>query len=116
MFKNYFKTAWRNLQKNKFYASINIAGLTIGLTVGLLISLWVQYEFSYDSFHKNAPNIIKLENMVATGPARQLWTVTAAPIGVMAKQQIPGVKDVVRLTENHYYALFKYNNKVFNDQ
>src|ERR1044072_7167508 len=107
MFKNYFKTAWRNLQKNKFYASINIAGLTIGLTVGLLILLWVQDEFSYDRFPKNADNIYKLENMVATGPARQLWTVTTSPIAVMAKKQIPGVKDFVRITENYYYGLYK---------
>ena len=116
MFKNYFKTAWRNLMRNKFYSFINIAGLTIGLTVGLLILLWVQDEFGYDSFHKNARNIIKIENMVATGSNRQLWTNTTAPIGVMAKQQIPGVKDVVRITGNNFYRLFRYNNKVFNDQ
>lgn len=116
MFKNYFKTAWRNLIKNKFYAAINISGLTIGLTVGLLILLWVQDEYSYDRFHKNAPNIIKLENMVATGPARQLWTVTTAPIGIMAKQQIPGVKDAVRITENYYYGLYKYGDKIFSDE
>ncbi|MEO7045483.1 MAG: ABC transporter permease, partial [Ferruginibacter sp.] len=81
MFKNYLKTAWRNLVRNKFYSIINIAGLTLGLTVGILILLWIQDEYSYDSFHKNAPNIIKLENMVATGANRQLWTHTAAPIG-----------------------------------
>lgn len=102
--------------KNKFYALINIAGLTIGLTVGLLILLWVQDEFSYDSFHKNAPNIIKLENMVATGANRQLWTSTTAPIGVMAKQQIPGVKDVVRITENYFYRQYRYRDKIFSDQ
>src|SRR5689334_10708524 len=108
MFKNYFpathfmKTAWRSLVKNKFYSFINIAGLTIGLTVSILILLWVQDEYSYDSFHHNAPNIIKLENMVGTNASRQLWTVTAAPIGVMAKQQIPGVKDVVRVTGNYF--------------
>ena len=116
MFKNYLKTAWRNLMRNKFYSFINIAGLTIGLTVGLLILLWVQDEFGYDRFHKNARNIIKIENMVATGSNRQLWTNTTAPIGVMAKQQIPGVKDVVRITGNNFYRLFHYNNKVFNDQ
>lgn len=122
MFKNYFpaqhfvKTAWRNLVKNKFYSVINIAGLSIGLTVGLLILLWVQDEYSYDRFHKNAPNIIKLENMVATGPARQLWTVTTAPIGEMAKKEIPGVKDAVRVTENYYYGLYKYGDKVFSDE
>ncbi len=116
MFKNYFKTAWRNMMKNKFYAFINIAGLTIGLTVGLLILLWVQDEYSYDSFHKNAPNIIKLENMVGTNASRQLWTSTTAPIGIMAKQQIPGIKDVVRITENYFYGLYKYGNKSFSDE
>lgn len=116
MIKNYFKTAWRNLRKNKFYSLINISGLTIGLTVGLLILLWVQDEFSYDSFHKNAPYIIKLENMVGTNASRQLWTSTTAPIGVMARQQIPGIKDVVRITGNYFYALYKYKDKSFSDE
>ncbi|MET4081822.1 putative ABC transport system permease protein [Pedobacter sp. UYP30] len=116
MLKNYIKIAWRNLVKNKFYSSINIAGLTLGLTVGIIIFLWIQDEHSYDSFNKNAPNIIKIENMVATGANRQLWTHTAAPIGVMAKQQIPGIKDVVRITGNQFYALYKYNDKSFSDE
>ena len=33
MFKNYFKTAFRNLVRNKNYAIINIAGLAIGAAV-----------------------------------------------------------------------------------
>lgn len=116
MFRNYFKTGWRNLVKNKFYSVINIAGLTIGLTIGLLILLWVQDEFSYDSFHKNSPDIIRLENMVATGVNRQLWTVTAAPIGYLAKKEIPGVKDFVRISDDNYYGLYKYNEKVFDNE
>ncbi|MEO6637474.1 MAG: ABC transporter permease, partial [Ginsengibacter sp.] len=116
MLKNYFKTAWRNMLKNKFYSFINIAGLTFGLTVGMLILLWIQDEYSYDSFHKNAAHIIKLENMVGTNESRQLWTATTAPIGVMAKHQIPGIKDVVRLSGNYFYALYKYNDKSFSDE
>jgi len=53
MFKNYFKTAWRNLLKNKLYTAINVLGLTAGLTVGILILLWVQDESSFDSFINN---------------------------------------------------------------
>jgi putative ABC transport system permease protein len=34
----------------------------------------------------------------------------------MTKQQIPGVKDVVRVTENYYYGLYKYGDKVFSDE
>jgi putative ABC transport system permease protein len=114
--ENYFKTAWRNLSKSRFYTLINIGGLSVGLTIGILLLLWIQDEFSYDSFHKNSSHIYKLENMVGTGPSRQLWTNTTAPIGVMAKQQIPGVNDVVRITGNNFYRLFRYDNKVFNDQ
>lgn len=113
MLKNYFKTAWRNLLKNKFYSLINISGLSVGLAVGILILLWVQYEFSFDGFHSNEENIYKLENMVGTGTSRQLWTETASPIGKLAKNEIPGVKDMVRISFNGYYDLFKYGDKTF---
>jgi len=67
MFKNYFKTAWRNLLKNKFYSLINIAGLTAGLAVGILILLWVQDELSFDGFHKKTADIYRLECFWGTG-------------------------------------------------
>lgn len=116
MIKNYFKTAWRNLIKNKFYSLINITGLTAGLTVGILILLWVQDEKSFDSFHKQAANIYRLENRVGTGASIQIWESTAAPIGVLAKKELPEVKEVVRLTPNYSYALFKNKDKVFNEE
>jgi len=115
MFKNYFKTAWRNLLKNKFYTLINILGLTAGLTVGILILLWVQDETSFDSFHKRSSSIYRLENRVGTGASIQIWQSTAAPIGVMAKKELPEVKDVVRLTGASFRVL-KYKDKVFNEQ
>ncbi|MES1216388.1 MAG: ABC transporter permease, partial [Bacteroidota bacterium] len=116
MLKNYCKTAWRSLLKNRFYSLINISGLSVGLAVGILILLWVQDEFSYDRFHKNEANIYKVENMVGTGDSRQLWTNTASPIGVLAKREIPGVEDVVRISYNGYFGLFKYGEKVFSDE
>ncbi len=115
MFKNYFKTAWRNLLKNKFYTLINILGLTAGLTIGILILLWVQDETSFDGFHKQASSIYRLENRVGTGASIQIWQSTAAPIGVMAKKELPEVRDVVRLTSSTL-SVFKYNDKVFNEQ
>lgn len=53
MIKNYFKTAVRNLWRNKAFAIINISGLALGLTCSLLIILWIQDERSVDGFHKN---------------------------------------------------------------
>lgn len=60
MFKNYFKTAWRNLIKNKTFSFINIFGLTVGLTSFLLIALFVFDEMTFDGFHKNADNIYRV--------------------------------------------------------
>ena len=116
MLKNYFKTAWRNLMKNRFYSIINIAGLTLGLAIGILILFWVQDELSFDGFYKNASNIYRLEIRGGTGTSKQIFTVGVAPIGPLAKQQLPDVIDQVRLTGNFDYSLYKYNEKVFGDE
>lgn len=116
MFSNYFKTAWRNLVKNRFYTILNIGGLAVGLTVGILILLWVQDEFSFDQFHKQSENIYRVENMAGTGSSRELWTATAAPIGYMAQAEVPGVEDFARITYNGNYSLFKSGEKTFQEQ
>jgi len=116
MLRNYIKTAWRNLLRNKFYSAINIAGLTIGLAVGMLILLWVQDELSFDSFHKQTANIYRLELWGGTGANRQIFQIGVAPIGPFSKQQLPEVKDYVRTTGNYDYSLYKYRDKVFGDE
>jgi len=50
MFRNYFKTAWRNILNSKGYSALNVAGLAIGMAVALIIGLWVYNEFTYDRF------------------------------------------------------------------
>src|ERR1019366_7249569 len=103
MIKNYLKTAWRNLLKNKFYSLINIAGLTAGLAIGILILLWVQDELSFNSFHKKAADIYRLELFGGTGTSRQIYSIDVAPIGPLAKQELPDIKDQVRITGNYDY-------------
>lgn len=53
MIKNYLKTAWRSLAKNKKSSAINIVGLSLGMAVFILIALWVWDELSYDNYHHN---------------------------------------------------------------
>lgn len=57
MLKNYIKIALRNMSRQKIYAFINIAGLSIGIACTSLIMLWVQHELSYEDFHEKADNI-----------------------------------------------------------
>jgi ABC-type antimicrobial peptide transport system permease subunit len=53
MFKNYFKSAWRNLMKNKTSSFINISGLAVGMAVTMLICLWIWDELSFDTYNTN---------------------------------------------------------------
>lgn len=60
MFRNYLKTAFRNLSRNLSYTSINVAGLAIGIAACLLIFLVVQFETSFDNFHKKRASIYRI--------------------------------------------------------
>jgi ABC-type antimicrobial peptide transport system permease subunit len=60
MIRNYILVTLRSLRKNKVYAAINIAGLSMGLTSTILILLWVYDETSYDRFHPKADRIYQV--------------------------------------------------------
>ena len=60
MLRNYFRIAWRNLVRNKAYASINVLGLALSLTCGILIFSLVSYHYSVDRFHTNADRIYRV--------------------------------------------------------
>ncbi|MDH7448141.1 ABC transporter permease [Aquimarina sp. 2201CG14-23] len=60
MIWNYFKIAWRNLQKRKIFSFINIIGLTIGLSASFVIGLMVYYDYSFDTFHKDGDRIYRV--------------------------------------------------------
>jgi hypothetical protein len=60
MFKNYLKTAWRNIIRNKAYAFISVFGLSLGITAAILIFTFVHYQWSFDNFHSNADRIYRI--------------------------------------------------------
>ncbi|HEY2647767.1 MAG TPA: ABC transporter permease, partial [Puia sp.] len=60
MFKNYCKTAFRNLIRNKKFSLINISGLAIGIASSILIFTVVHYELSYDTFQPDYNNIYQV--------------------------------------------------------
>ncbi len=60
MFKNYLKTAWRNLKSHKAYAAINIFGLAVGIAASLLIFVVIHYETTYDNFESNKERICRV--------------------------------------------------------
>ncbi len=105
MFKNYLKTAIRNLRHNKVYSFINIAGLSIGLACAMLIILYVKDEVSYDRFHKNASQIylVVVKGHFSRGPNNfvNYMSVSGYLQGPKFKAAIPEIQGFVRFQGNH---------------
>ncbi len=80
MIKNFFKTAWRNLGKNKMHSFINIAGLSIGMSVAILIGLWIYDEVSFNKNFKNHDRIAQVIQNVTNNGEVQTWTNVPWPL------------------------------------
>jgi ABC-type antimicrobial peptide transport system permease subunit len=80
MFKNYFKTAWRNLIKDKMHSFINVIGLSIGMTVAILIGLWMYDELSFDKNFKNYDHIAQVIQNVSNNGEVQTWRQVPYPL------------------------------------
>src|SRR5579862_3465568 len=60
MLKSYFRTAWRNLTKNKISSIINISGLSIGMFVAMLNGLWIWDEYSFNKYFQHYDRIAQV--------------------------------------------------------
>ncbi|WP_121808133.1 ABC transporter permease [Mucilaginibacter kameinonensis] len=112
MIKNYFKIAWRNLMRNKSYASINITGLAIGIAACLLIFLVVQYETSFDNFHANKDRIYRVVTVNSGPDGTHANSGTPLPLAEGLKFDIPQVKQVSNIMKNDgsHYAVGDVRN------
>lgn len=97
MFRNYFKTAFRNLLKNKFYTSINVIGLAVGLATCLLILLYVLDELSFDKYNVNADRIYRVNNEIKFGGNYFDLAQGPALMGSTMVREFPQVEQYTRI-------------------
>ncbi|WP_420385991.1 FtsX-like permease family protein [Roseivirga sp.] len=60
MLRNHLLSIFRNLKRNKAYASINIMGLAIGFAATTLIAIYVKSEFTYDQHYAGHEKVYRL--------------------------------------------------------
>jgi putative ABC transport system permease protein len=101
MIKNYLKTAWRNLWKNKTMTFINVLGLMTGITCCLLIGLYIQHEYSYDKFQQKGDRIVRvlMEYRFSSGDAKKV-SVTSTKVLPVFVRTFPEVETGVRMTDS----------------
>ncbi len=112
MFKNYIKVALRNIKRYKGFSFINIAGLAVGIACSLLILLYIQYEFSFDSFHQNSDQIYRiLVNQDHYYQGKNQAAITPPPVGPAIKESFPEVSYMCRIGDSRGH--FKTGDRSF---
>src|ERR1700757_4980017 len=96
MFKNYLKTAFRNLAKNKGFTFINVFGLALGLATCLLIVFYVFDELSYDRYNTKADRIFRVNYDIKFGGVQNPYAITPPVAAAALKADFPEVETTVR--------------------
>jgi putative ABC transport system permease protein len=97
MIKNYFKTAFRSLLKNKGFTAINVLGLTLGIATCLLIVFYVLDELSYDKFNEKADRIYRVNNDIKFGGGENSFAIAPAPAAMALKTDFPEIEHAARI-------------------
>ena len=116
MLKNYFKTAFRNLWRNKSATFINVLGLTIGLCCCMLIGLYIRHELSYDDFEQKGDRIARviMGYKFDGGNEFKRGNYTSVKVAPVFKRTFPEVSDAVRMTM--LQMIVQYNDKLINEK
>ena len=92
MIKNYLKTAFRRLERNKSFALINIAGLSLGITCALIIFLLVKHELNFDGFHSKKDRIYRVNTVWTREGEVDRSGSSQFPVGAAIRAQFSDLK------------------------
>src|SRR5258708_29786167 len=115
MIRNYIKTAFRSLLKNKGFTAINVLGLALGLATCLLIVFYVFDELSYDRYNTNADRIYRVNNDIKFGGDVNSYAVAQAPLAPALKNDFPEIEQVVRFRNKGGFQVRKGNQEIQED-
>jgi putative ABC transport system permease protein len=90
MLKNYFKIAWRNLLKRKFYTLVTIFGLSVGMTFTFLMMSYVSGELNVNRDLRNADNQVIIRSKWKN-PDMGVDLATLGPLGKTLKEDYPNL-------------------------
>ncbi len=112
MFQNYFKTTYRQANKNKLSFAFKLGGLTLALFSFLIIAMYVTFQWSFDKFHRNYPTIYRVNSTRIENDKEIRYASVPSAMGAAMKAEIPEVQAYTIVSE-WGWALIRYNDKLF---
>ena len=96
MISNYFKTALRNILRNKFYTLINVVGLSVGFVVFIFIFLFVKDELTYDRHNVKHERIYRIESDFSISNKHEQFAIVPIPMAPALQLEYPEIEAVCR--------------------
>jgi putative ABC transport system permease protein len=112
MLRNYIIVALRIIKKDRLYSFIKILGLSFGLASCIIMIMWIDNEKSYDRFHKNLPNLYRVNDSLSFGPTTTITDGCAFPVSATLKEDFPGILRSTRFWKGGQ-KLVSYEQKRF---
>ena len=109
-----FRFAVRSLFKNKFFTLLNVLGLTIGIASAILLFIWVQNEWTFDQYHRQAKQLYRATLHWQGG--NDLVNIGALPLALCeeAPKKIPAIEGLYSLRPAFGRPLIHVDNqKIF---
>jgi putative ABC transport system permease protein len=110
MIKIYFKSAWRQLVKNKLFTAVNIIGLSTGLASIMALSLLI---YQYVTTNDNLKGIDQMYYLKTDFKGNQ-YSKTVYPLLGEIVKKCPEVEAATHI-QSWYYPWLKYDNKEFQE-
>lgn len=109
----FLKISFRHLWQSRLYSIINIVGLATGITCMLLAVLYWKDEHSFDSFHKNNPNLYRVTTTLVENKGANVATIggTGQVQGPAFKDGVPEVASYLRVLGGDIYSNVAAENK-----
>jgi predicted permease len=111
MLINFFKTALRNLWRNKVYSFLNIFGLSVGIVCAALIFLWVEDELSFDNFNEKKDLLYYVRENQQYDTYTATFGSTPGLLGPAIQAEIPGIANTCRTSQDNASYLFTIGDK-----
>src|SRR5258707_8732688 len=93
MIRNYFKIALRSFKRHKLFTFINIIGLSIGISAALVIYLIVNYDFTFDKFHKDGDRIYRVVSNFTFSGEPVTNSGVRGPLPETVKNEVTGLEN-----------------------
>ncbi|MEO8472335.1 MAG: ABC transporter permease [Chryseolinea sp.] len=97
MMTNFFKTAVRNILRERQYALIKIGGLALGLGTCLVLLLYITHQLSFDEMHPDVNRTYRVNQTNIWTPDSEAFSATGPAVSSALTSEFPEIQEAVRV-------------------